>query len=481
MPSPLSIDVLPTIDALVDNNASREQIVSLGAQQIRRLREDLRAGANATPEQQRKLERLQAVIGTRIALIEAVGGVSDIARKEIVAELRTLREVMDKRFILPDYAPDAPDAVRKTLQFTAGSLDVGIRTLNAATRDLPPAARVGILAGAGVATVLAVKWLWNELGVIGKTVATGVAGTMGFLGFQKLQENWTAIGGFMTDTWSTVRGWLPNWLTNVLPSQSTSKLTAEDVKKLEEQRQNQEKTTTDALSAARGQTGNPNLESLVGTAIRQIETEIGQVQQILASPTTSADRQILLKARIAQLEKARSEMTGLIPPQQVKKLADDAAKKKIQEVKEQAEKLKETHKQVMDVLTNLPDGPFLTNTAQEIVFGNITLIRRPDALYVRKNNQTRRVNIAIITSQQPPVTHILDLRYARKFETRIGFSQLPQAFVKYAGLTSNILIRGLPPPLVSGDLVQAIIAFQGDRSAFEKPIPLIGKLRIALV
>lgn len=281
MSSPLSIDVLPTIDALVDSNTSREQIISLGAQQIRRLREDLCAGANATPEQQRKLERLQAVIGTRIALVEAAGGVSDIARKEIVTELRTLREVMDKRFILPDYAPDAPDAVRKTLQFTAGSLDVGIRTLNSATRDLPPAARVGILAGAGVATVLAVKWLWNELGVIGKTLATGVAGSLGFLGFRKLQENWTAIGGFFSNMRDKMRGWLGGGNT-------------EQQEKIRKQQDATTKLIRDALDNDRTN----DVNAAIGSARKAIQDELA----VIDSMPGQEQRKKFLQGRLKALE-----------------------------------------------------------------------------------------------------------------------------------------------------------------------------------
>ncbi|MBI2635800.1 hypothetical protein HYW84_00535 [Candidatus Peregrinibacteria bacterium] len=345
MSSTLSIDVLPTIDTLVDNNASREQIISLGAQQIRRLREDLSAGANATPEQQRKLERLQAVIGTRISLIEAAANVSDDTRKEIVAELKTLREVMDKRFILPDYAPDAPGAVRGALQFTAGSLDVGIRTLSAATRDLPPAARVGILAGAGVAAVLAIKWMWNELGVIGKTLATGVAGTMGFLGFQKLQENWTAIGGLWKSVKDTVSGWFGGGST-------------EQREKIRKQQNETTKLISDALDSNRTN----DVDAAIGRARKAIQDELTMINPM---PGQEQRKEFLqgrlkaLEAREAGLKKIENQTKNTEDKMKVENQAKNAENKTNVEnqAKNKEDKIKvSVEQQVIKAISDLPSN-----------------------------------------------------------------------------------------------------------------------------
>lgn len=104
-----------------------------------------------------------------------------------------------------------------------------------------------------------------------------------------------------------VRAWLPSWL-NGVPDPMQQKIGAEQLKKLEDQRQTQEAQTDSALSDARDRLRNPNPVPFAQGALKQINVEAPLIDQLLLITALPADRRTILTTRRNMLVEARREM-----------------------------------------------------------------------------------------------------------------------------------------------------------------------------
>ncbi len=269
--------------------------VRKGLAELRRNLEPRLAGqvASAAHESWRKLAN---ELDRRMALAyhpeTGIAGVSNVVRAGInrllVAERDYLPGVTAR---LSTLSPGAQNAIRGGVALIA----------------IPAAVllAVNIISGILVGGYHFVRHPWRTLRSIG-TGGFGLLGniTAGVATIGAAAATFATLRGYLPPSWSA---WLPSFMRPAPTAQPTQKQTAEQIKKLEEDRQAQENTTNTALAEARDRLRNPNPLPFARAALQHITTELGLIQTLTGN-TLPADRQSFLTTRRTELENARREM-----------------------------------------------------------------------------------------------------------------------------------------------------------------------------